>query len=284
MMEDRPVRSKNSYRLASALLTAGLLMAGHALAEEEEGGDLQAAVQNPIGAMISLPIKQTVDFGAPDGTAYFLNIQPVIPVTIGDWNLINRVIAPVVVHVPGFIGGLPGLPLGQPGGAVTGMGDWNYSMFVSPAKPGSVIWGIGPSITFPTATDGQLGSRKWSAGPTAVALAQPKPWTVGVLARQLWSFAGDSDRNEVSQFLLQPFVNYNLDKGWYLLTDMVVTANWHAPSSERWTVPLGGGVGKLFKLGNQAINTRLEAYYNVERPELAPDWSMSLQFQFLFPK
>ena len=40
------------------------------------------------------------------------------------------------------------------------MGDWNYSMFVSPAKPGSVIWGIGPSITFPTATDGQLGSRK----------------------------------------------------------------------------------------------------------------------------
>ena len=98
------MRSKNFYRLASALLTAGLLMAGHALAEEEEGGDLQAAVQNPVGAMISVPIKQTVDFGAPNGTAYFLNLQPVIPITVGDWNLINRVIAPVVVHVPPRIG------------------------------------------------------------------------------------------------------------------------------------------------------------------------------------
>ena len=276
------MRSRNSYRLASALLSAGLLMASHALAEEE--GGLQAAAQNPVGAMISLPIKNTVDFGAPDGTAYFLNIQPVIPITVGDWNLINRVIAPVVVHVPGLVGGLPSLPLGQPGGAVTGMGDWNYSMFVSPAKPGSVIWGIGPSITFPTATDGQLGSRKWSAGPTAVALAQPKPWTVGVITRQLWSFAGDSDRKEVSQFLLEPFVNYNLDKGWYLTTSPIITHNAEASSGERWRVPIGGGVGRVFSIGRQAVNAQAQGYYNVEKPDIAGDWGLRLQFQWLFPR
>jgi hypothetical protein len=104
------------------------------------------------------------------------------------------------------------------------------------------------------------------------------------LGRQLWSFAGDSDRAEVNQFLLEPFVNYNLAKGWYLITDIIITANWKADPSNRWTVPLGGGVGKLFKIGNQAMNARVEAYYNIERPDSAPEWQWGFTIQFLFPK
>jgi hypothetical protein len=251
--------------------------------EAQGGGDLRAKTQNPVGAMYSVPFKFSADFGAPDGTAFFLNIQPVIPITVGDWNLINRVIAPIV-SVEGFIEGTPEIPEGAEGNGAAGLGDINYSVYVSPAEPGKYIWGIGPSLNLPTATDDQLGSGKWSAGATAVVLTQPKPWTLGVLGRQLWSFAGDSDRSEVNQFLLEPFVNYNLSNGWYLITDMIITANWLADSDNRWTVPLGGGVGKMFKIGNQAMNSKLEAYYNVVQPDGAPDWSTSFTIQFLFPR
>jgi len=203
------------------------------------GDDLRAKVQNPVASMISLPFKNTFDFGAPNGSAYFLNIQPVIPFTVGPVNFINRVIVPFI-SVDGLIAGTPNIPEGTRGDRATGLGDINYSLFLSPAAAGKVTWGIGPSITFPTATNDQLGTGKWSAGPTAVVLTQPKPWTLGALARQLWSFAGDSDRVEVNQFLLEPFINYNLQRGWYLITDMIITANWDADSSNRWTVPLGG--------------------------------------------
>jgi hypothetical protein len=107
---------------------------------------------------------------------------------------------------------------------------------------------------------------------------------MGVIGRQLWSVAGDSDRNYVNQTLIEPFVNYNLEDGWYLITDMILTANWQADSGNRWTIPVGGGVGKLFKIGGQAINSRLETYYNVESPDGAPDWQVNFTWSFLFPK
>jgi hypothetical protein len=252
-------------------------------AEEKGGGDLRAAVQNPVGAMYSLPLKFNFDYGAPNGEASFLNIQPVIPITVGDWNYINRIIAPLI-DTPGQVTGTPEIPNPPPGDGATGLGDINYSLFVSPAKPKGFIWGLGPSIMLPTASDAQLGSEKWSAGPTGVILVQPKWGTYGGLVRQLWSFAGDDDRASVNQTLIEPFLNYNLDKGWYLISDMIIIANWQADSSNRWTVPLGGGVGKLLKIGNQAINVRTEAYYNVEKPDSAPDWQWGFTVQFLFPK
>ena len=129
-----------------------------------------------------------------------------------------------------------------------------------------------------------LGSEKWSAGLSGVLLAQPAPWTVGVLARQIWSFAGDDNRADVRQFLVQPFVNYNLADGWYLTTSPVITANWEAPSRNRWTVPLGGGVGRLMRFGQRPVNISAQTYYNVEHPDFGPDWSLRLQIQFLFPK
>jgi hypothetical protein len=157
----------------------------HCIAQEEKGGDnLRAAVQNPISSLISLPFKFTFDYGAPNGEASFLNIQPVVPVTVGDWNLVNRAIIPLI-DSPGEIAGTPDIPNPIPGDGATGLGDINYSLYFSPVKYDKVIWGIGPSITMPTATDDQLGSDKWSAGPAGVMLIQPKWGTYGGLVRHL---------------------------------------------------------------------------------------------------
>lgn len=259
--------------------TVLLICATPLLAQEE---DLRAKTQNPVGSLYSVPLENNFDFGAPDGGAYVLNIQPVIPITVGSVNLISRVIIPIA-SVQGFIEGLPGLPEGTPGDGATGLGDINYSLFLSPANPGKLIWGVGPSFGLRTATDPQLGSGKWTVGPTVVVLTQPKPWSMGVLLRQLWSYAGDADRTDVSQFLVQPFVNYNLPGGWYLVSDPVITANWKSDSGV-WTVPLGAGFGKLFAIGNQPINSRILAFYNVARPEAAPDWALKFTIQLLFPK
>jgi hypothetical protein len=251
--------------------------------QDQGGGDLRSAVQNPISSLISLPFKFTFDYGAPNGEASFLNIQPVVPITVGNWNLVNRAIVPLI-DSPGEVAGTPEIPNPIEGNGATGLGDINYSLFFSPVKYEKAIWGIGPSISIPTATSDQLGSEKWSAGPTGVVLFQPKWGTVGGLVRHLGSFAGDSDRANVNQTLFEPFLNYNLSKGWYLISDLIIIANWDLDSSDIWTVPLGGGVGKLFKIGNQAINARAEAYYNVEKPDSAPDWQWGFTIQFLFPK
>jgi hypothetical protein len=267
------------------LLLFILFSATSVIAAEAGGDDLRAKAQNPVSSMYSLPLKLTLDFGAPDDEAVFFNVNPVVPVTVGDWNLVNRIIIPAIVSVDGFIGGTPDIPEGAPSESrETGLGDINYSLYFSPADAKGLIWGIGPSITLPTANKDPLGSGKWSGGAAGVVLMQPKWGTYGGLIRQLWSFAGDDHRSDVNQFLIEPFLNYNLEGGWYLITDMIITANWDAPSSQRWTVPIGGGAGKLFSIGKQTINSRLEAYYMVERPDNAPDWQLIFTFQFLFPK
>lgn len=266
--------------LALALL---LVCATNPASAEESGGDLRAAAQNPISSLISLPFKFSFDNGAENGDANFFNINPVLPVTVGDWNLVNRALIPII-NAPGGVSGLSAIPNPTPGKRGTGLGDINYSLFVSPVKYDKVIWGLGPSITLPTATKDHLGSGKWSLGPTFVALAQPQWGSVGILLRQLWSVAGESGRRSVSQALVEPFVNYNLDDGWYLLTDSVLTANWNAKSGNTWTVPVGGGIGRMFTIGKQPINAKVEAYYNIERPSGAPDWTLNFQWTFLFPK
>jgi hypothetical protein len=264
---------------ALAILTLSLMgFCGTAAAET----DLRSAAQNPLSAMSSLPFRLTVDTGASNGDAQILNLNPVVPVKVGEWNLVNRGLIPMA-NVDGPIQTANNPNPGM-GGSASGLGDINYSAYFSPAKTGKVIWGVGPSLNMPTASDDQLGSGKWSGGLSAVFLTIPKWGSTGGIIRQLWSFSGDDDRSDVNQTLIEPFLNYNLENGWFLVTDMVMTANWEAESGNEWTVPIGGGAGRVFKIGNQAINSRLEYYYNVERPEGAPERSIVFTFQFLFPK
>jgi hypothetical protein len=143
---------------------------------------------------------------------------------------------------------------------------------------------VGPVLGFPTGTDDILGTEKWSAGPGVVALWQQGPWTVGGLANNVWSFAGKGDREDVNFLTLQYFVNYNLGDGLYFTSAPINTADWEADSSERWTVPIGGGMGKVFKLGKLPLNVSLQAFWLAEAPTGRGDWQLRFQIQTLFPK
>ena len=256
--------------------------------QEPSEEELAKQTQNPVADLISVPFQNNFNFGtgSKNRTVWILNIQPVIPIKIGEeWNLITRTIMPVINQPSLF----PGTS------SATGLGDINPTFFFSPAKSGELIWGVGPTFTLPTATDSLLGAGKFSMGPAAVALTIQGHWVYGALANNQWSVAGWGKQN-VNAFLLQPFVNYNLPDGWYLLTAPIMTANWAAAKAgDVWTVPLGGGVGKLFRLGEilpleghaiakLPINTQLQAFGNVHRPEFGSDWQLRFQVQLLFPK
>ncbi len=82
--------------LAVVLITAYSHWLTESLASDAKpqgGDDLQKKVQNPVGSLISVPLKLTADFGAPNGSAYIFNVNPVGPVTVGEWNLINRALS-----------------------------------------------------------------------------------------------------------------------------------------------------------------------------------------------
>jgi hypothetical protein len=195
--------------IRSVTLLGLSLPIGATLADEGKGGggggDLRSGVQNPISSRISLPFKFTFDSGADNRDAAILNVNPVGPVTVGDRNLVNRALIPLA-DVDGAMQG-PNNPNPEPGTGARGLGDINYSIYFSPVEYDKVIWGVGPSLNLPTAVDDQLGSGKWSAGVTGVALARPGWGSVGILGRQPWSFAGDSDRGRVNQTLIEPFLN-----------------------------------------------------------------------------
>ena len=253
-----------------------LLAAWPAFAQTaQETQDLAKQSQNPLANLVSLPLQNNTFFGVGPENAVTndLNIQPVYPIVIGGKvNMINRLILPVKYQGELVAGA----------GSEFGLGDLSYTAFFSPAKPAKVTWGIGPSFIIPTATDDRLGSGKWSAGIGAVILTMPGKWVIGALAQNVWSFAGDENRADVKFLLAQYFVNYNFP-AFYLTSAPIITANWEAESGQKWTVPFGGGVGKLFP-GKPPINTQVQVFYYVEKPDNGPDWSLRLQVQFLFPK
>lgn len=271
-----------------SIAAIALLLAGTAQAQEPPAPSahrqLREDAQNPIAKRISVPFQNNFFFG--DGerekTKYVLNVQPVVPVPVSnDWDLIVRPIVPIVDQ--------PKLFDAPDSHHAFGLGDINLQLYLSPSETvetplGRVFWGIGPSLYFPSATDSLLGSDRWSAGPGGAAFVSDWPFTYGFLANNVWSYAGDDERPEVDQFLLQAFFNYNLEDGWSLSSTPVITANWEAEEGDVWTVPVGGGVGKLFKIGELPIQSFLRAYYNVLKPEHGPDWQLQLQFALLFPR
>ncbi len=263
-----------------ALLGALSLAAATSAHAELSAEELAKLSQNPVGNVVSVPFQNNTNFntGPQSGTQNILNIQPVIPIELNpEWNLITRTILPLVWQ-----------PGSTPGENTTfGLGDLQLSGFVSPSQPGpgGLIWGAGAIAQMPTDTNG-LGNKNWGLGPTAVVLRIEKgsPWVYGALVNNVWSLSSSGRGGSYSNFLLQPFLNYNFLGGTYVGSAPIVTANWKADSGQRWTVPLGMVVGHIFHLGKLPVNSQIGAYYNVVHPDNGANWQLRVQVQFMFPK
>jgi hypothetical protein len=250
------------------------------VAQEEE--DLAKTIQNPIAALISLPFQSNWNEGVGeyDRTQFNMNIQPVLPFQYRDTdaNVITRTIIPV-----------NSVPIGETSSEF-GIGDVQFTTLFSPAAKGGLSYGFGAQLNLPTASNPEiLGADKWSLGPSAVIFYGIGNWTMGAIASNVWSFAGNSEREDVDFFFAQWFVNYNFGAGWALGTAPIITCNWkYEPSDvsddDQCTIPFGLQVSKLFLAGKRPINLLVGYYENVQHPLDGADKQVRVQVNFLFPK
>jgi hypothetical protein len=277
-----------SARLAMVTALVALALASRAGAQEAQppagdeaakAAELAKKLSNPVASLISFPIQMNFDYGqgaGGDGYKFVTNIQPVVPISLSqDWNVISRTILPLAYqsHVVGD-------------GRQGGLGDILQSLFFSPKEPtsGGIIWGVGPAILLPSATDDALGGKKWAAGPTFVVLTQESGWTYGLLANQLWSFAGSSDRSEISALFFQPFVSKTTKTLTTFTLNTESTYNWKA-STDRWSVPINFSVSQLIKFGKQPVSLSGGLRYWAESPANGPSgFGFRFAVTLLFPK
>jgi len=235
--------------------------------------NLARQLANPIADLISVPFQFNYDtpFGPEDADRVAVNIQPVIPFPVSpDWMVISRTILPVV-YQEGPVAGV---------GDEFGLGDTLQSLFFSP-KGSTPIWGVGPVMLLPTATDALLGGEKWGAGPTGVVLVQEGPWTYGMLANHIWSFAGDGDRDDINATFLQPFVAYTFPRATTVSLNTESSYDW---TDSQWTVPLNLQVSQLMRLGSQPISVGVGGRWYAESSDNGPDWGLRTTLTFLFPR
>jgi len=246
---------------------------------QEETQDAAKAAQNPLANVISMPFQNNTDFGIGDNnqTANTLNIQPILPVTLSKsgWLLINRFIIPFPKSFPDFST--------EGDNNITGIGDINYTAWFAPPVKGSVTWGFGAVSIWPTASNEALGQGKISVGPSFV-FVYVNPKFLGATVISNWfSVGGDENREDVNTFYFQYIFTYFLQNKWYVSTAPINLANWEAEEGQKWTVPLGGGFGKMFKMGKLPMDIQTQAFYNVVKPDLISDWQLRVQLKFIFP-
>jgi len=234
--------------------------------------ELAISVHNPFEDFIKVPIQSTTGFqvGHNHNAGDSVNIEPLVPFSLNaDWDLFARP-SLSVTYVPS--------PHEQ-----FGLEDLQASFLLAPAKASTWIWGIGPIFQFPTATSKELGTGRWSAGPTAALVYSEGPWSNYVLAYQLMSFAGNPDRGSVNQTYLEPEISYSFESGWSVDCDPAITYDWTADATNAWTIPMGADIGKAFKLGSRNLSLQVGAYDLLKRPDGAPQWILRVSLTLLFP-
>jgi hypothetical protein len=234
--------------------------------------ELAQEALNPFAESIKVPVESVTGFriGSHRHTGESVNIEPVVPFAAGpDWNVIAQ---PLLAMTS-----LPGPD------ATTGLDDMQLSVFLTPTRTGSWVWGLGPIVELPTASDRQLGTGKWSAGPTGAVVYSNGPWLNGILVSHLASFAGNRHRGDVNLTSFEPQVSYTFENGWSVQTSPTISYDWTADSSNAWTLPLGADVGTSFTMGPQAMSVQVGAYDLVKHPDGDPEAIVRVQVTFLFP-
>ncbi len=236
------------------------------------GQDLAISVHNPFEDFIKVPIQSATGFrlGSDHKVGDAINIEPLLPFSLNaDWDLFARP-SLTIAYAP--------TPHEQ-----SGLEDLQASFFLSPAKNTSWIWGVGPIFQLPTASSSELGTGRWSAGPTAALVYSEGPWLNDILAYHLMSFAGNRERGSVNQTYLEPEISYNFESGWYTDCDPAITYDWTADGANAWVVPMGADIGKALTLGSQDLSLQVGAYDLLKRPDGAPQWLLRVSVTLLFP-
>ncbi|MGO9061381.1 MAG: transporter [Candidatus Binataceae bacterium] len=234
--------------------------------------ELAISVHNPFEDFVKVPIQSTTGFqlGWQHKVGDSLNIEPLLPFSLNaDWDLMARP-SLTVTYAP--------TPHEQ-----SGLEDLQTSFFLTPAKETTLIWGVGPIFEFPSASSSELGTGKWSAGPTAAFVYSEGPWFGTMLTYQLMSFAGNHERGSVNQTYLEPDISYNFESGWYVQCDPAITYDWTADTANAWTIPMGADIGRAFKMGSQDLSLQAGAYDLLKRPDGAPQWIVRVSVTLLFP-
>lgn len=245
--------------------------------ESEQAPDaekLAKQLANPVAALISLPLQNNFEFGVGpfDGFRYNLNIQPVIPISLSEnWNMISRTIIPVISQSD----------VTDQGNNETGFGDIAQSIFFSPKEvKNGLVWGVGPVLLFPTATNTVLGAKKWGVGPNVLVLKLDGQWTYGALTNHIWSYAGDGI-NKINATFFQPFMTYATKSG--------ASYSIASENTQSWNNDIFGGfVGfyfaKVTKFGSQMIQLGggPKVYYG--NNPFNPNWGIRVNVILLFPK
>jgi hypothetical protein len=235
--------------------------------------ELVMAKQNPVSGLKQIVLESNANPNYPDSgqTQNINSLQVVWPFSLNeDYRLVTYTIVPQY-HVP----------LAAGAGSLNGIGDTLVNLFVSPKKAGALVWGAGPTILLPTRSDPALGTDRVALGPAGLVFYPQKDWSAGLVLQNAWSLGG-TGVNKVNAFGAQYLLSYNLPQGWSLYSNATITSNWTRPQGERWTVPVGGGVGKLFYVGPLPVSLSLQAFYNVVTPTGGPNWSANMQLAFLF--
>lgn len=255
-----------------------LLSLGAATAHAQNADEMAKQVANPIASLTSVPVQFNDEYDAGvngDGHRLRINVQPVIPISIGeDWNLISRTILPIIRQEDMFPGA----------GRQSGIGDTTQSLFFSPKAltKGGWTWGVGPVFLLPTASNDRLGTQRWGAGPTFVALRQTSSgWTYGALANHIASFAGDEQRADINATFLQPFVAKRIGPGRTVSMNIESTYDWERSA---WTAPVNLSISQILPIGKQLVSLQAGGAYYAEAPSGAPEWGARLTITFLYPK
>src|SRR5262245_51301927 len=265
------------YRFLLTSFVLSLVSGAAAQAPEASPDEAELAkkLANPISDLVSVPFQFNWEqnVGPRDETRFVLNVQPVIPFSVStNWNMIARVIVPFVSQPALSDDGMPAF----------GVSDVLASFFFSP-KAGGVIWGVGPVVSLPSTSIPTLGTGKWSAGPTAVVLKQTGPWTTGALWNQVWSFAGNTERRDVNQMFLQPFLSYQANRTITLTIQSETTANWKLDEG-RWTMPVNVLLAKLSTFGVFPASYQLGVGAYPVHPDVGPSWRVRGAIVILLPR
>lgn len=235
-------------------------------ADPEDGHSLEDKIQNPIANMVSFPMNYYLSID--NDNTNILNIQPIIPVALSKkWLLVTRTIIPFI-NIP------------TQTGYKNGVGNVTFLGAITPAKESSFTWGAGPAFMLPTGVEG-LGFEKFSIGPSVIALKQTNGFTYGLLLQNFFSVAGPSSVKDVNYLYTQVILSKKLQKGWYVYSSPIITADWNSTNGKQWTIPLGAGAGKLITHNRYLpINVKIGVFKYVAHPTDA-DWLVQAQATFI---